>query len=165
MDECMHCRGDKKQWQVENFRTACYFRAIIIDHSKDNSEWEVLGGYEENGRHKWRHKSQLVQRKLFFHWGPTRAMSCSMSEYFHWKSGKDVSGKYTKLTRHFVLGKAQICFEPSSYKKPLHSKETTRYTFCYIGGLQTWGSTSYSEVQSVKLGKEELFWLKQESRC
>lgn len=34
---------------MEDFRTACYFRAIIIDQSKDRefSEWELLGGYEE----------------------------------------------------------------------------------------------------------------------
>jgi len=89
-----------------------------------------------------------------------------MSEYFHWKSGKDISGRYTKLTSHFVLGEAQICFEPSSHKKPLLSNEPPGYTFCYMGrGAAKWGSTAYSEVQSVKLEKEELLWLKQESRC
>lgn len=95
-------------------------------------------------------------------------MICSMNEYFHWKSGKDASGRYTRLTSHLVLGEAQIGSEPSSCKKPMLSNETPVYKFCYTGGgggrTAKWGSTSYSEIQSVKLGKEELLWLKQESR-
>lgn len=61
-------------------------------------------------------------------------MICSMNEYFHWKSGKDASGRYTKLTSHLVLGEAQIGSEPSSCKKPMLSNETPGYKFCYTGG-------------------------------
>lgn len=35
-----------RNWQEKHFRSACYFRAIMIDHSQDRqiSEWELLGG-------------------------------------------------------------------------------------------------------------------------